>query len=468
MMKKLSLIILIAVLAMACTSKPQVKYVFYFIGDGMGINQVMATEQYNKATGNGPEVINFTQFPVRNFITTVSGSSLVTDSAAGGTTLASGVKTYNSAVGVDIDGHPVSLLTEWASASGYGTGVITSVGINHATPACFIAHTSKRQNYEDISTQLMTAPVDFAAGAGFIMDRKTERTPQDFVDMATDAGITVLRGPDFTGAEDMEGRVLCLSGKEQEDLPYMLDRQDDDTQLSDFVKAGIAYLDRHFGQKGFFMMIEGGKVDWGCHGNDAVAAFQELTDMSYSVDLALEFLARHPNETLIVITADHETGGLMIGSGKYEAHPELLAWQKGSNVALTEKFREAFFPEDKPYKAPSWEAVKGFFSDNLGLWTNVEVSEKEEANLKEVYDQTFGKGGNKNLSSSSLYSVNSKLVDEAVRCLDRTAGYRFSYGTHSGSPVGLYVTGAGHEAFREVRDNAEIAPLIAKLAGYAR
>ena len=467
-MKRLASVLLLAVLLSACNSKPAVKYVFYFIGDGMGINQVMATEQYNKATEMGPEVINFTQFPVRNFITTVSGNSLVTDSAAGGTALASGVKTYNSAIGVDLDGNPVTCLTEWAKAAGYGTGVITSVGINHATPASFIAHTAVRQNYEDISTQYMTAPVDFAAGAGFILDRHTERTTEDFEKMTADAGITLLKGPDFTGVEDIDGRVLCLSGKPQQDLPYAIDRREDDTRLSDFVKAGIAYLEKHFGNKGFFVMIEGGKIDWACHGNDAASAFLELTDMAYSVDLALEFLSRHPKETLILITADHETGGLMIGSGQYEAHPELLAFQKASTPVLTDMFREEFFPEEEPYKAPFWEDVKEFFASNLGLWDKVEISARDESALKAVYDQTFGKGGNRNLSSENLYSVNFKIVDEAVKCLDRTAGYRFSYGSHSGSPVGLYVTGAGHEAFREVRDNAEIAPLIAELAGYNR
>lgn len=467
-MKKISLIILFAIITFGCSSKPKVKYVFYFIGDGMGINQVVATEQYNKATGYGPEVINFTQFPVRNYITTVSGNSLVTDSAAGGTALASGVKTYNSAVGVDLDGNPVSCLTEWASAAGYGTGIITSVGINHATPACFISHTSVRENYEDISTQFMSAPVDFAAGAGFIMNHHTERTPEDFEKMAVDSGITILRGSEFDGVEDIDGRVLCLSGKHQEDLPFAIDRKDDDTQLSDFVKAGISYLEKHYGKKGFFVMIEGGKIDWACHGTDAATAFQELTDMAYSVDLALEFLNRHPKETIIVITADHETGGLMIGSGEYETHPERLAFQKASAPVITDMFREEFFPEEEPYETPSWEDVKAFFADKLGLWDKVDVSSKDEAALKEVYNKTFGKGGNRNLSSENLYSVNYKIVDEAVKCLDRAAGYRFSYDSHSGSPVGLYVTGAGHEAFREVRDNAEIAPTIAKLAGYAR
>ena len=238
-MKRFFQLLLVALVAISCTSQPRVKYVFYFIGDGMGINHVMGTEQYNKATGNGPETINFAHFPVRNFITTASGNSLVTDSAAGGTALATGVKTYNGAIGVDMDTVAVSSLTEWAKASGFGTAVITSVGINHATPGCFVAHTTRRQNYEDIFTQYVNSSVDFAAGAGFIMNRRSQRTSAEFEQMAADNGISIFRGPDFQAVAQASGRVLCLSGKEEQDLPYAIDRQEGDTRLSDFVQAGI-------------------------------------------------------------------------------------------------------------------------------------------------------------------------------------------------------------------------------------
>jgi alkaline phosphatase len=190
--------------------------------------------------------------------------------------------------------------------------------------------------------------------------------------------------------------------------------------------------------------------------------------MAESVDLALAFLARHPKETLILVTADHETGGLMLGSGRYEMHPDRLARQHASVDAVTDLFRDAFFPEDKPFKAPTWDAVKAFFAEQLGFWGEVEVSERVENELKEVYDRTFGKGGDRNLSESNLYSVNYRLVADVIRALDRAAGYQWSFGSHSGSPVGLYVTGACAEEFNAVRDNAEIAPLIAKLAGYAK
>ena len=171
------------------------KYVFYFIGDGMGVNQVFGAAEYNEATGYGPAVINFSQFPVRGFVTTVSASSLVTDSAAAGTALATGVKTYNSAIGLNRDEQPVSNLSEWAKAAGFGTGVATTVGINHATPASFIAHTRVRGNYEDIAVQYMTAPVDFAAGGGFITEKNSGHDAAYFEDMARKAGIAVLHSP---------------------------------------------------------------------------------------------------------------------------------------------------------------------------------------------------------------------------------------------------------------------------------
>lgn len=463
--KCLWVIALVAILS-SCCGEPQAKYVFYLIGDGMGVNQVMGTEQYNQATGKGPAEVNFAHFPVRGFVTTVSASSLVTDSAAGGTALSSGVKTYNSAIGVNSDTVAVSSVADWAHMAGAGVAIITSVGVNHATPACFYAHTEKRKNYETIASQLIATPVDFAAGGGFITESKTGHSGSYFEDLAREAGIKVFHGPSFDGVSAEKGRVICLSGKDESDLPYAIDRKEGDTSLSDLVSAGIDYMEENFSQKGFFMMVEGGKIDYAGHSQDAATCFQELSDFANAIDLVLAFYERHPKQTLLVVSADHETGGLMLGAGKYEINPERLAAQKGSKDVLTTLFRSTFFPEGQSYKTPSWEEVKAFFAQELGLWESVSVSKSDEAHLKDIYDQTFGKNGNKDLSETNLYSVNSKLVSEAVICLDKAAGYKWSYGSHSGSPVGLYVKGAGQEAFVSVKDNAEIAPIMAKLTGW--
>ncbi|MBR6883221.1 MAG: alkaline phosphatase [Bacteroidales bacterium] len=466
-MKRIAYLLLLSLLVVGCSSEPKVKYVFYFIGDGMGVNEVIGTNLYNQA--NGQENVNFTSFPVVNFITTVSANSLVTDSSAAGTALASGVKINNSVVGVDPEGNPTPNLTEWAHAAGFGTGVATSVGVNHATPASFVAHSSSRNGYEEISLQMIDSPVDFMAGSTFLTNRGSGHDAAYFEHKADSAGIAIFKGPGAIANIDLKApRVLCLSAKVEDSLPYAIDRKEDDTRLADFTDAGIRYLEARYGKKGFFFMIEGGKIDYAGHGNDAATCFQEVNDMAQSVDLALTFLARYPKETLIVITADHETGGLMLGSGRYEMHPERLAKQHACVDELTNLFRAQFFPTDQPFKTPSWEAVIAFFNEQLGLWGEVEVNERTEGELKEIYDRTFGKGGDRNLTEENLYSSNFRIVADVVRALDRAAGYQWSFGSHSGSPVGLYVTGACAEQFNTVKDNAEIAPLIAKLAGYTK
>ena len=466
-MKRIIYLLLLALLVTGCSSEPKVKYVFYFIGDGMGVNEVIGTNLYNQANGQGN--VNFTGFPVVNFITTVSANSLVTDSSAAGTALASGTKIDNGVVGVDPDGNWTGNLTEWAHAAGFGTGVATSVGVNHATPASFVAHTASRNGYEEISLQMIDSPVDFMAGATFLTNRGSGHDAAYFEHKADSAGIAIFKGPAaIRGIDVTKPRVLCLSAKAEDSIPYAIDRKEDDTRLADFTDAGIRYLEARYGKKGFFFMIEGGKVDYAGHGNDAATCFQEVNDMAESVDLALAFLARHPKQTLIVITADHETGGLMLGSGRYEMHPDRLARQHASVDALTDQFRAKFFPEGQPFKTPTWDAVKAFFAEEVGMWGDVQVSERVEKDLKDIYDQTFGKGGDRNLSEENLYSSNFQIVADVVRALDRAAGYQWSFGSHSGSPVGLYVTGACAEEFNTVRDNAEIAPLIAKLAGYTK
>lgn len=466
-MKRILYLLLLALLVTGCSSEPKVKYVFYFIGDGMGVNEVIGTNLYNQANGQGN--VNFTGFPVVNFITTVSANSLVTDSSAAGTALASGTKIDNGVVGVDPDGNWTDNLTEWAHAAGFGTGVATSVGVNHATPASFVAHTASRNGYEEISLQMIDSPVDFMAGATFLTNRGSGHDAAYFEHKADSAGIAIFKGPAaIRGIDVTKPRVLCLSAKAEDSIPYAIDRKEDDTRLADFTDAGIRYLEARYGKKGFFFMIEGGKIDYAGHGNDAATCFHEVNDMAESVDLALAFLARHPKQTLIVITADHETGGLMLGSGRYEMHPDRLARQHASVDALTDQFRAKFFPEGQPFKTPTWDAVKAFFAEDVGMWGDVQVSERVEKDLKDIYDQTFGKGGDRNLSEENLYSSNFQIVADVVRALDRAAGYQWSFGSHSGSPVGLYVTGACAEEFNTVKDNAEIAPLIAKLAGYTK
>ncbi len=440
-------------------AEPEIKYVFYMIGDGMGINHVYGAQFYNKATGMGPESINFLGFPVQTVVTTRSVTSFVTDSAAGGTAMASGFKTNDYYVGVDSDMNPVSSVTEWAKAMGYGTGIATTVGINHATPAAFYAHQGSRNKYADIIDDYIGGEVDFLAGGGIYNDRKRRLSSEELEKKIADSGITILRGEAMERSEDVDGRLLCMGETGLEELLYAVDQDEDDTSLSDFVDAGIDYLDGHYGDKGFFFMIEGGKIDYANHSNDAVGSFNEINDFAAAIDLVLEFYNEHPEETLIVVSSDHETGGLILGSGKYRMDPDMLAWQKASEAALTLKFVGQF-----EGKYLVWDEVKAFLSDNLGLWSHVPVDAGFETSLKALVDEINLTGAD--VAVKDLYSVNSKIIYDSVIYLAKTAGLSWAHSTHTGSPVGLYVLGPGAEAFYSCRDNADIPRKIAEVAGY--
>ncbi len=468
--------------------EPKAKYVFYMIGDGMGINEVTGTELYNQATGKGPAQINFMHFPVRTLVNTFSASSLVTDSAAGGTALSTGTRTYNGAIGLDSDRDTLATLAEWAKTSGAGVGIATSVGINHATPAAFYAHVADRNSYDAISRQLINSDIDFAAGAGFLTERRTGLDATFYEQEARGEGIKVFYGAEEFGKVSAgHKRVICLGGKNMGELPFAVDRKETDTALKDFVSTGIGYLYERFAEEGFLFMIEGGKIDYAGHNDDAVSCFNEVNDFAAAMDVVLEFYNQHPDETLIIVTADHETGGLMLGAGEYEMKPELLAVQTVSENELTSKFRTAFMPPDPQqrrgmgggqggpqrmfqqqqtqYNPPTWDAVKDFLKANLGLWDSVPVDKRTEQRFFETYQSTFGAKEGEN-DIRSLYSVNTRLVSDAVLYLNAAAGYQWAHGSHSGSPVGLYVNGVRAAEFNTCTENIDIPLLIARIAGY--
>ena len=447
------------------------KYVFFMIGDGMGINQVYGAQNYNQVTGDGPKFINFTQFPVRTMVTTFSSSSLVTDSAAGGTALSTGVKTYNGAIGLDPDHKPITSICVWAHNKGFGTGVATTVGVNHATPAAFYGHADNRNEYEKIANQLIESDfIDFAAGGGFIVERNTGHDSKYFEDKAKDAGITVLYGRDqFKNLSSQKGRVICVdTNYSSTDVNFAMDQQPGETTLSDFVAAGIDYLYGNYGKKGFFYMVECGEIDGAGHNNDAICNIKEINDFAKAIDVVLDFYKKHPDETLILITADHETGGLELGDN-YIMHPELLYGHKKSEGEINKLFREfaGVGPDRNPLpnrRIPTYQEMQAFLSEHLGLWSTIEVSEAQEAHFRDLYHRAFVL--NQTEMVEALYSVSNRIVSDAIVYADRQAGYIWTHGGHTGSPVGLYVKGAGAIEFMAVTDNSMIPLTIKKVANY--
>ena len=454
------------------TQAQQPKYVFYFIGDGMGVNQVLGTEMYQSELKGeiGVTPLLFTQFPYATVAHTFSASNGVTDSAAAGTALATGNKTKNGAIGVNKDMAEVSSVAVWAKNNGYKVGISTSVSIDHATPASFYAHENSRNNSYQIGLDLIESNFDFYAGSDFVnptnSNAKDGKTYESLYDLTAKAGYTLARGyKDYQKkAKKAEKMILfqpeAASAKDNGSIPYAIDRQKGDMTLSEITRAGINFLSKN-NDKGFFLMVEGGKIDWACHSNDGATVLTEVQDFDNAIKVAYEFYEQHPEETLIIITADHETGGLSLGTGSYDLNLQALKAQKVSENGFTSILNEL----RKKYKNQvPWEAVKQALKDNFGFWGTVKLNEKQENRLKAVYDKTFG---NQPVAlEKSEYLQNEPLAGEAKRILNSIARLGWNSGGHSAGFVPVFAIGANAHLFQGRLNNTEIPVKIAEAAGY--
>ncbi len=293
------------------------KFVFLFIGDGMGLNQVSMAEAY-LSTQKGEianESVSFTKFPVLGTATTYSANSYITCSSAAGTALSTGFKTNNGVLGIDPQGNKLQSITYKIHAAGIPIGITSSVTIDHATPAAFYANSSSRSSYYDIATQIPQSGFEFFGGGSFIQPTGPNKDQKAIYDILEEGGYSIARGLKEYNIKKKESKKLMLfqeEGKES-DLPYAIDRKGNDMALAHVVAAAIDYL---YGTKGFFIMAEGGKIDWAGHSNDGKTNILEVLDFAGAIQVAYNFYEKYPNETLIVVTADHETGGMMLGREK--------------------------------------------------------------------------------------------------------------------------------------------------------
>lgn len=470
-MKKLSLLLSFLLLVLSGYAQ-QAKYVFYFIGDGMGVNQVQGTELYRgELEGKiGITPIWFTQFPYATTATTFSATNGVTDSAAAGTALATGNKTQNGTIGMKQDLQTeVSSVAVWAKNKGCRVGVTTSVSVDHATPAAFYAHDPSRGSYYKIGTDLYKAGFDFYAGSDFIDPNNKDNkdgNSENLYTMAEKNGYTIARGyKDYLKKCKKADKMILFqsekaSEKDRTAIPYAIGRTKDDLTLADITRSAINFLSKDL-SKGFFLMVEGGKIDWACHSNDAATAFHEVADMDEAVKVAYEFYSQHPDETLIVVTADHETGGFVLGTGAYKLNLQVLKNQKVSESGFTRILNEL---RKKYNNNVSWEKVQQALKENFGFWDKVKLNEKQEERLLAKYNNTF-KGKEAKLEKSE-YAQDEPLAAEAKRIIDEIALVGWTSGGHSAGYVPVFAIGAGADLFQGRIDNTEIPIKIAKAAGY--
>ena len=462
-------IALLLMLAITAAAQGKAKYVFYFIGDGMGVNQVNAAETYLAAIEGriGIKEMCFPSFPYVALVNTQSAVNGVTDSAAGGTALATGHKTKNGALGVMKDlTTPVTSIADWAREAGAAVGITTSVSVDHATPAAFYAHVGSRGEAYSIGRQLVESDNDFYAGSDFLNPDNPDQSGKDLYSQAKDRGFTIARGyKDYRKKAGNADRMILLqseeaSKKDRHSIPYAIDRGKNDLSLSDITRAAINFLTRKQSEKnGFFLMVEGGKIDWACHAND-LAFIPEVIDMDNAVKVAYEFYQQHPDETLIVVTADHETGGLVLGRNKYQLHLDVAGYQRVSTDKLG---KDLHLMHEKYGDKYSWDVVENYLADNFGFWNQVKLSDAQTERLKNAFEKIRnGKGE----TTKTLYQMDDELAVTVKDIQQECALVSWAVTGHSNGYVPCFAIGAGAEMFQGRIDNTEICKRIAKSAGW--
>lgn len=468
-MKKVLHILVFILAAGALMAQGKAKYVFYFIGDGMGVNQVNGTEMYLAEANEGrigTVPLQFTQFPVVSMATTFSATNSVTDSSAAGTALATGTKTYNGAIGLDEEKERLTSVAEMAKRSGRKVGITTSVSVDHATPAAFYAHQANRSMYYEIALDIIPSGFDFFAGGGFLKPEtnyEKQEMPSIFPRLE-EAGYVIARGyKDFKTKTATAGKIILIQeeGVYQGAIPYAIDRKEGDLTLAQITESAIDVLTKN-NNKGFFLMVEGGKIDWACHGNDAATTFREVADMDEAVKVAYEFYKKHPKETLIVITADHETGGMALGRGRYEMKLKSLAHQKQSQDMLSGRITA--LRKQKEHKV-SWEEIRELLGETMGFWKELPISWEQEKKLRDSYESSFSAAANL-LMEKSLYSESEPLAARAKEVMNEIAMVGWVSGGHSAGYVPVYAIGADAHLFTGKMDNTDIPKRIAKAGGY--
>ncbi len=432
------------------------KYIFYFIGDGMGHGQVMAAETYLRLVEKSDTPLLMTTFPVASVCTTYSASTPVTDSAAAGTALATGAKTDNNKLGVDPDKKPLRSVALDLDELGYGIGLVTNVCPDDATPAAFYANVPARQMFYEIGVQAAESPVDFLAGStlrGVMKKGKYTGLYEKFAEN----GMEVVRGVENLPGIDARRILLLNTDTVSQNMGFTIDNPTGNN-LSQFTQAAIDHLSRISPDK-FFLMVEGGNIDWAGHDNDAATIVREVIAYQNPLQIAYQFYLRHPDETLIIVTADHETGGMTVGSKSvgYNNYPEMVDRQHLSKKAFTRECKELLASG----RNISWQEMKHILSERLGFFSESQLSESQEKQLEEAFNETFITRTDREIIT--LYNSAPIFVEVAYNIQNDLSGYGFTSPKHTGNPVPVYAVGCGAENFGRPLDNTDIPEIIREL-----
>ena len=494
------------------------KYIILFIGDGLSTPQRMIAEEFAAKTGHGKLTINY--LPNHATTRTASADSLVTDSAASGTAIACGMKTNNGRIGLGPKLEPLTSVAEVARDAGRKVGIVTTVTMNHATPASFYGHRANRAQGYDLGLDMIASNFDFFAGGG--VSKRNDKTAKsykgDIYELAEKAGYEVIDGDQakIRALTPGSGKKVMAFGA-AEALPYAIDMPSGDLTLADYTKKALEMLE---GPAGFFLMVEGGSIDWAGHANEAATNLREVLAFDHAVRVGVDFAKAHPGETLVVVTGDHETGGMTMGFAGtgYALYVDRLANQKRSTAKFDEiltdrqiKVSNFTFEDAKPLLAKSFGFV--FDDEKSPLF----IGQAELGELKKAYDEgkfpeavrdlvskktgkeapdikkfvkslkkaqvkatrfTFEEAmplliesygfvsddkesplflGKKELDELKKAYQAGKLPDAARRLVSAKAGVGWTSGAHTGLPVLTTSCGKGSERFTGLMENTDIA-----------
>ena len=467
------------------------KYVFLFIGDGMSYPQFQAASDYLGALDDadytqalpsnsyedragavldGPKKLNFMNFEAAGSAVTYDSCSFAPDSASTATSISTGNKTYSGMINVDITGAtPYETIAEKLhSQKGWKVGIISSVNLNHATPAAFYAHQASRNNYYEIGEELVASDFEYFAGGGLKKVTGPDGDKTSLYDLAEEAGYKVTYTQDDAAevtAED--GKVILIDEHlaDSDAMDYEMDREEGNWALADYVKKGIEVLDN---ETGFFMMCEGGKIDWACHANDAGATVNDTLALADAVQVAVDFAKDHADETLILVTGDHETGGLTIGFAgtDYDTYLDTLANQTISYAQFDEQYVNGYKEAGTSFEDAMKDVetlfglkLSGEEGDRLVL-TDYEVQRLEDAYKLAMSDT---EADEYTQEQYVLYGTYNPFSVTVTHILNNKSGVDFTSYSHTGLPVAVFADGAGADSFNGYYDNTEIYQKMAAL-----
>ncbi len=467
------------------------KYVFLFIGDGMSYPQFQAAADYLGAVADedaaaslpstdyasrggavldGPTALNFMEFDVAGSAVTYDSCSFAPDSASTATSIATGHKTYSGMINVDESGTvSYETIAEKLHAQlGWKVGVISSVNLNHATPAAFYAHQASRNDYYEIGVELVESGFEYFAGGGLKKVTGAEGDQTDLYELAEQAGYKVTyTQADAAAVSAADSKVILIDEHlaDSDAMDYELDRAEGEWALADYVSKGIEVLDN---DTGFFMMCEGGKIDWACHANDAGATVTDTLALADAVQVAIDFAAEHPDETLILVTGDHETGGLTIGFAgtDYDTYLDSLTSQTISYAQFDAQYVAGYVENGTSFE-DAMKDVETLFGLKLSGAEDdrLVLTDYEVQRLRTAYEliQSDYDAGAFTQEQYVLYGTYNPFSVTVTHILNNKSGVDFTSYSHTGLPVAVFADGAGAEDFGGYYDNTDIYHKLADL-----